>query len=141
VVRGLPRPESGKRWKHRANFPYDLTFDRKLGWLTDWDELALRSRRVAIADGGSGRKIPARGEVALGATLLEQNDQCTAQRRYTSLETIGTVGDTATVSLPAVARSQCCSGASLLLHVMGHDRWQITPSFRTMSPLVATWDW
>lgn len=36
-------------------FPYDLAFDRNLGWLTDWEQLALRGKRVAIAGmGGVG---------------------------------------------------------------------------------------
>ncbi len=37
------------------NFPYDLAFDRNLGWITDWEQLALRAKTVAIAGmGGVG---------------------------------------------------------------------------------------
>ena len=39
----------------------------------------------------------------VGAILLEQNDEWAIQRRYMSLETLGTVSDTATIRLPAVA--------------------------------------
>src|SRR5437868_941917 len=39
----------------------------------------------------------------VGAILLEQNDEWTVQRRYMSLETLGSFTDTAIVSLPAVA--------------------------------------
>jgi transposase-like protein len=39
----------------------------------------------------------------VGAILLEQNDEWAVQRRYMSLETLGSVSDTAPVSLPAVA--------------------------------------
>ena len=39
----------------------------------------------------------------VGAILLEQNDTWAVQRRYMSLETLGSVSDTAIVSLPAVA--------------------------------------
>jgi transposase-like protein len=39
----------------------------------------------------------------VGAILLEQNDEWAVQRRYMSLETLGSVSDTATISLPAVA--------------------------------------
>ncbi len=36
-------------------FPYDLAFDRNLGWVTDWEQLSLRAKRVAIAGmGGVG---------------------------------------------------------------------------------------
>jgi putative transposase len=40
----------------------------------------------------------------VGALLLEQTDEWTIQRRYMTLETLATVGDTALVSVPAVAR-------------------------------------
>jgi putative transposase len=39
----------------------------------------------------------------IGAIPLEQNDEWAVQRRYMSLETLCSVSDTATVSLPAVA--------------------------------------
>ncbi len=36
-------------------FPYDLAFDRNLGWITEPEQLALRAKRVAIAGmGGVG---------------------------------------------------------------------------------------
>jgi sulfur-carrier protein adenylyltransferase/sulfurtransferase len=36
-------------------FPYHLAFDRNLGWVTDWEQLALRAKTVAIAGmGGVG---------------------------------------------------------------------------------------
>jgi putative transposase len=39
----------------------------------------------------------------VGALLLEQNDEWAVQRRYMSLETLGTMSDNPTVSLPAIA--------------------------------------
>jgi len=39
----------------------------------------------------------------IGAILLEQNDEWAVQRRYMSLETLSTLGNTSTVSLPAIA--------------------------------------
>ncbi len=40
----------------------------------------------------------------VGALLLEQTDEWTIQRRYMTLETLSTVGDTELISMPAVAR-------------------------------------
>ena len=38
-----------------SRFCYDLAFDRNLGWLTTWEQAALRHKRVAIAGlGGAG---------------------------------------------------------------------------------------
>lgn len=40
----------------------------------------------------------------VGAILLEQNDECTLQRRYMPLEGLQTLSDTAPARLPAVQR-------------------------------------
>jgi hypothetical protein len=39
----------------------------------------------------------------VGAILLEQNDEWAIQRRYMTLETLGSISDNATVSLPVVS--------------------------------------
>ena len=39
----------------------------------------------------------------IGAILLEQNDEWAVQRRYMSLETLGSVSNNATVSMPTLA--------------------------------------
>lgn len=37
------------------NFSYDAAFDRNIGWITEWEQQALRAKRVAIAGmGGVG---------------------------------------------------------------------------------------
>ena len=39
----------------RRSFSYEEAFDRNIGWLTEWEQLALRGKRVAIAGlGGVG---------------------------------------------------------------------------------------
>jgi putative transposase len=38
----------------------------------------------------------------VGAILLEQNDEWAVQRRYMTLETLGSISDNSTVSLPVV---------------------------------------
>jgi len=60
----------------------------------------------------------------VGALLLEQNDEWAVQRRYMSLETLGTMSDNPTVSLPAIAACRggpTRQGAPLLHHALGHD--------------------
>src|SRR5947207_2780281 len=38
-----------------ADFSYEEAFSRNLGWLTEWEQQALRSKRIAIAGmGGVG---------------------------------------------------------------------------------------
>src|ERR1700710_1789821 len=38
-----------------TTFSYEEAFDRNIGWLTEWEEAALRGKRVAIAGmGGVG---------------------------------------------------------------------------------------
>ncbi len=40
---------------HDFQFSYELAFDRNIGWLTDWEQQALRGKRVSIAGmGGVG---------------------------------------------------------------------------------------
>src|ERR1700712_3756671 len=37
------------------NFSYEEAFDRNIGWLTEWEQAALRGKRIAIAGmGGVG---------------------------------------------------------------------------------------
>jgi len=54
MVNGVQNGES-RMLEPAGNFPYDLAFDRNLGWVTDWEQLALRAKHVAIAGmGGVG---------------------------------------------------------------------------------------
>jgi hypothetical protein len=50
----------------------------------------------------------------VGAILLEQNDEWAIQRRCMRLETLGSIRDTATVSLPAVAAVHAANAAQEL---------------------------
>ena len=57
-------------------FPYDLAFDRNLGWITDWEQLALRSKRVAIAGMGGvgGLHLLTLARLGVGVTDLWAED-------------------------------------------------------------------
>ncbi len=44
-----------------TDFRYSTAFARNIGWLTEWEQEALRSKRVAIAGmGGVGGTISSR---------------------------------------------------------------------------------
>src|SRR5437764_7848862 len=55
---GKPSVTAGpvmERTEARAEFCYEEAFSRNLGWLTEWEQQALRQKRVAIAGmGGVG---------------------------------------------------------------------------------------
>ncbi|MFC7738157.1 hypothetical protein ACFQX4_20515 [Roseomonas sp. GCM10028921] len=72
---------------------------------------ATRPDRAAPIQQGQIGNIVERAVVRLvGALLLEQSDGWATQRsRYMTPETIGTVSDTTSVSLPAVAARRCGS--------------------------------
>jgi molybdopterin/thiamine biosynthesis adenylyltransferase/nitroreductase len=62
---------------HRPEFPYDLAFDRNLGLLTDWEQLALRAKRVAIAGMGGvgGSHVLTLARLGIGRLTLADLDQ------------------------------------------------------------------
>ncbi len=59
------------------SFPYDLAFDRNLGWVTDWEQLALRARRVAIAGMGGvgGIYLLTLARLGIGAFTIADFDE------------------------------------------------------------------
>ncbi len=58
-------------------FPYDLAFDRNLGLLTDWEQLALRAKRVAIAGlgGVGGSDLLTLARLGIGAFTIADFDR------------------------------------------------------------------
>ena len=58
-------------------FSYDLAFDRNLGWLTDWEQLALRAKRVAIAGlgGAGGAHLLTLARLGVGAFTIADFDR------------------------------------------------------------------
>jgi sulfur-carrier protein adenylyltransferase/sulfurtransferase len=58
-------------------FPYDLAFDRNIGLITDWEQLALRARRVAIAGmgGAGGGHLLTLARLGIGAFSIADFDQ------------------------------------------------------------------
>lgn len=57
-------------------FPYDLAFDRNLGWVTDWEQLALRAKTVAIAGMGGvgGRHLLTLTRLGVGGFTIADLD-------------------------------------------------------------------
>lgn len=68
------------------SYPW-LANDRFRPWIQPVDAIVCRYRSAGV-----------------GALLLEQTDEWTIQRRYLTLETMASVGDTALASVSAVAR-------------------------------------
>jgi molybdopterin/thiamine biosynthesis adenylyltransferase/nitroreductase len=59
-----------------CTFPYDLAFDRNLGWVTDWEQLALRAKCVAIAGMGGvgGVHLLTLARLGIGAFVIADFD-------------------------------------------------------------------
>ncbi len=58
-------------------FPYDAAFDRNLGLIADWEQLALRAKRVAIAGMGGvgGVHLLTLARLGIGAFTIADLDQ------------------------------------------------------------------
>ena len=58
-------------------FSYDLAFDRNIGWVTEWEQQALRGKRVAIAGlgGVGGAHLVSLARLGIGAFHLADLDQ------------------------------------------------------------------
>src|SRR3954454_5977835 len=58
-------------------FPYDLAFERNLGLVTDWEHLALRAKRVAIAGMGGvgGIHLLSLARLGIGGFTIADFDQ------------------------------------------------------------------
>lgn len=92
TIRQDTKPVPAGRGRHRAKIHSTNPIERLNG------EIKRRTDVVGI--------FPNEGAITrlIGAILLEQSDEWATQRaRYMTLETIGSVSDNPTVSLPAVA--------------------------------------
>jgi sulfur-carrier protein adenylyltransferase/sulfurtransferase len=60
-----------------GRFPYDLAFDRNIGLLADWEQLALRAKRVAIAGAGGvgSAHVLTLARLGIGAFTIADFDQ------------------------------------------------------------------
>jgi len=58
-------------------FPYDVAFSRNLGLVTDWEQLALRAKRVAIAGmgGAGGAHLLTLARLGIGGFTIADFDQ------------------------------------------------------------------
>lgn len=88
-------------------FPYDLAFARNLGWLTDWEQQALRAKRVAIAGlgGVGGLHLLTLARFGVGAFTVADLDRfefANFNRQFGA--TVSTVGHPKAEVLEAMAR-------------------------------------
>ncbi len=69
----MPKPTT----RPPPQFRYDLAFDRNLGWVTDWEQLALRAKRVAIAGlgGAGGAHLLTLARLGVGAFTIADFDR------------------------------------------------------------------
>lgn len=60
-----------------SQFCYDAAFDRNLGWLTTWEQVALRAKRVAIAGlgGAGGAHLLTLARLGIGAFTIADFDR------------------------------------------------------------------
>lgn len=88
-------------------FPYDLAFARNLGWLTEWEQQALRAKRVAIAGlgGVGGLHLLTLARFGIGAFTVADLDQfefANFNRQFGA--TMGTIGRPKSEVLESMAR-------------------------------------
>src|SRR5215831_15036049 len=60
----------------RASFRFETAFDRNIGWLTEWEQQALRGKRVAIAGMGGvgGSHLLTLARLGIGAFTIADLD-------------------------------------------------------------------
>ena len=89
------------------DFPYDLAFSRNLGFVTDFEQLALRAKRVAIAGMGGvgGVHLLTLARLGIGAFTIADADHFEFVNFNRQLgATINTVGRDKTAVLEEMAR-------------------------------------
>jgi sulfur-carrier protein adenylyltransferase/sulfurtransferase len=89
-------------------FPYDLAFDRNLGFITDFEQLALRAKRVAIAGMGGvgGVHLLTLARLGIGCFTIADFDQFEfANFNRQAGATVPTVGHDKTVVLEDMAHA------------------------------------
>jgi sulfur-carrier protein adenylyltransferase/sulfurtransferase len=61
----------------QGTFSYELAFDRNIGWITEWEQQALRGKRVAIAGlgGVGGLHVISLARLGVGALHVADLDQ------------------------------------------------------------------
>src|SRR4051794_9757487 len=78
-----------------TNFSYEEAFDRNIGWVTEWEQQALRGKRVAIAGrGGVGGAhlltLTRRGMGAFNSADFDRYDLANFNRQVgATMDTIG----------------------------------------------------
>src|SRR3954467_7457549 len=89
-------------------FPFLKAFDRNIGWLTEWEQLALKGKRVAIAGmgGGGGFHLLTLARLGVGGFAIADFDRFDVENFNRQVgANMGTIGRPKVEVLAEMARA------------------------------------
>lgn len=106
------RPVTAAGWESvtsdLSQFRYHVAFNRNLGWLTEWEQVALRTKRVAIAGlgGAGGAHLLTLARLGIGEFTIADFDRFDLANFNRQVgATMDTLGQPKAVVLEAMARA------------------------------------